>query len=68
MKRRGGAQVLIRNRLFPRIPVPDAALAIHVSPELETGKVGYCPGLAYASVGTVSADLSGKWEVLFPGN
>ncbi len=57
---KGGAQVLLRNGLFSKLPVPDVALAIHVTPELETGKVGYCPGPAYASVGTVDITVFGQ--------
>ena len=57
---KGGAQILLKNDLFSKIPVPGIALAIHVTPELETGKVGYCPGPAYASVGTLDITVYGQ--------
>ena len=57
---KGGAQVLLKNDLFSHIPVPDVALAIHVSSSLETGNIGYCPGPAYASVGTVDITVFGQ--------
>ncbi len=57
---RGGAQILLKNDLFSRIPIPDIALAFHVAPDLETGKIGYCPGPAYASVGTIDMTVYGQ--------
>jgi amidohydrolase len=57
---KGGAQVLLKNNLFSHIPVPDIALALHVSSTLEAGKVGYCPGPAYASVGTLDITVVGQ--------
>lgn len=44
-----GAKQMLEDGLYERFPKPDAALALHVAPDLETGKVGYASGPAMAS-------------------
>jgi hippurate hydrolase len=51
----GGADAMLKDGLYERFPKPDYALALHVAHDLETGKVGYCPGPAMA--GSCSVDL-----------
>jgi len=55
----GGAAVLLENDLFSKIPIPSIALAYHVSPELEAGKIGYIPGPAWAKVNSVEITVHG---------
>jgi hippurate hydrolase len=50
-----GAQAMLRDDLYTKIPRPDFAIALHDKPELETGKVGYTPG--YAMAGATSIDI-----------
>ncbi len=56
---RGGAKFVIQDGLFTRFPIPDLALAYHVSPTLEAGKIGYVPGPSYAKVNTVEITVQG---------
>jgi hippurate hydrolase len=46
--------------LFKQFPKPDYALALHVSPELATGKIAYRPGYTMANVDSVDITLHGK--------
>lgn len=55
----GGANAMIDAGLFKKFPVPDYALALHVSPEIEAGKVGYTPGPAFAGVNSVDIHVYG---------
>ncbi len=50
-----GARALLAGGLYSQFPKPDYALALHDTPILEAGKIGYCPGFALASA--TSADL-----------
>jgi amidohydrolase len=45
-----GAKAMVDDGLFTRFPVPDMALAYHVSAELKAGTVGYFPGPIFAGV------------------
>ncbi len=58
-ERGGGARALLADGLYERWPVPDHALALHVDPGVEAGKVGYCPGWAWASVDMVDITIRG---------
>jgi len=55
----GGANSMINAGLFKKFPVPDYALALHVSPEIEVGKVGFTPGPAFAGVNSVDIHVYG---------
>lgn len=55
-----GAQAMLDDKLFSRFPVPDMALAYHVSPELPSGTIGYYPGPIFAGVQTVEITVYGS--------
>lgn len=54
-----GANAMLRDDLYTRIPKPDFAIALHDKPELETGKVGYTPGYAMASATSIDIKIRG---------
>jgi amidohydrolase len=58
-ERGAGARRMLEDGLFERFPKPDAVLALHTSPVLETGHVGYAPGYALANVDTVDIIIRG---------
>lgn len=55
-----GASAMLEDGLFERFPRPDYALALHVSPELATGKIAYRPGYTMANVDSVDITLHGR--------
>jgi hippurate hydrolase len=55
----GGSGQMIADGLFSRFPVPDYALAWHVSPDLPAGTVGYYPGPIFAGVNSVDVKIFG---------
>ena len=55
-----GADGMLRDGLFTRWPKPDLALALHCSPKLPTGSVGYRPGFALANVDTIDVTVYGR--------
>ena len=59
-ERSGGAKAMLAEGLFEKFPVPDYALALHVSADLEVGKVGYIPGFAMANVDMVKIAIFGR--------
>ncbi|MEM7663441.1 MAG: amidohydrolase [Pseudomonadota bacterium] len=54
-----GAPAMLADGLFERFPKPDANLALHVSPTLAAGTVGYTEGYALAAVDTVDIKVFG---------
>ena len=54
-----GANAMLRDNLYAKIPTPDFAIAMHDKPELETGKVGYTPGYAMASATSIDIKIRG---------
>jgi amidohydrolase len=56
----GGAQAMIDDGLFDRIPRPDFAVALHVASETPTGKCTYLPGYALANVDSVDIRVKGR--------
>lgn len=54
-----GADAMLRDGLYQRIPQPDYVLALHDSSQLEAGKVAYCPGYALANIDSVDITLRG---------
>jgi len=46
--------------LFYKFPKPDAALAYHINPELESGKIGLVGGPVFAGVKTAEITVFGK--------
>ncbi len=55
-----GAKAMINAGLFKKFPVPDYALAYHVSAELPAGKVGYFPGAIFAGVKSAEITVYGS--------
>lgn len=55
-----GAVAMIQDGLFTRFPKPDFALAIHDSPILPVGQVGYTPGYAMAAADSVDITIFGR--------
>jgi hippurate hydrolase len=58
-ERGAGARAMLADGLFTRFPRPDYALALHVSPVLEVGKVSYIKGYAMANVDSVDIKVRG---------
>ena len=56
----GGAGVAIENGLFIKYPKPVYALAYHINPELESGKIGLVGGPVFAGVKTAEITVYGK--------
>lgn len=56
----GGAGLAIDNGLFTKFPKPDYALAFHINPELESGKIGLVGGPIFAGVKTATIKVFGK--------
>lgn len=55
-----GARKMLEAGLMERIPTPDAVLALHVSAQLEAGKIGYTPGFAYSNVDAMEITVFGR--------
>jgi len=56
----GGAGLAIENGLFSKFPKPSYALAYHINPEIESGKIGLTGGPIFAGVKTVKITVFGK--------
>src|SRR5689334_4400210 len=54
-----GANAMLRDNLYTNFPKPDFAIALHDTPQLETGKVGYTPGYAMASAMSIDIKIRG---------
>ena len=54
-----GSQEAIEDGLFTRFPKPDYAMAYHINPELETGKIGLRGGPVFAGVKSVEITVYG---------
>lgn len=59
-ERAGGAKAMLEDGLFERFPRPDYALALHVSNDLEAGKVGVRAGPSMANVESVDVIVRGR--------
>ena len=55
-----GAQAMLADGLYTRIPMPTYALALHDSSDLEAGKIAYTPGYALASSTAVDVTIRGR--------
>lgn len=58
-ERGAGARAMLADGLFARTAEPDYALALHSSPELPTGQIGYTSGFALANVDSVDITIRG---------
>lgn len=54
-----GARAMLADKLYERFPKPDYAIALHDSPEMETGKVGVTAGPVLASSDSVDITIRG---------
>ena len=54
-----GASLAIEEGLFKKFPVPDYALAYHINPGIESGRIGLIPGPVFAGVKTVNITVFG---------
>lgn len=59
-ERGAGAKAMLADGLFDRFPRPDCALALHVSPDLPTGTIGYRKGPMMANVDSVDITMFGR--------
>ncbi|MEO1515319.1 MAG: M20 family metallopeptidase [Bacteroidota bacterium] len=55
----GGASIMIKEGVLQN-PAPTAILGQHVHPPLESGKVGFCPGLYMASADELYVTVKGR--------
>ncbi|MBZ5702659.1 MAG: amidohydrolase [Acidobacteriia bacterium] len=55
-----GAKAMLADGLYTRFPKPDYAVALHDTPDLEAGKVGFTAGYALASSSSVEVILRGR--------
>lgn len=58
-ERGAGARAMLADGLFSRTAEPDYALALHSSPSLPTGKIGYISGFALANIDTLDIAIRG---------
>jgi hippurate hydrolase len=58
-ERGSGARAMLSDGLYTRFPKPDYCLALHVSPELPAGTVGWLEGFALANVDSVDVTIRG---------
>lgn len=56
----GGAGKAIDAGLFHKYPVPDYALAYHINPDIESGKIGLVEGPVFAGVKTAEITIYGR--------
>jgi hippurate hydrolase len=56
----GGARAMLADGLYRRFPKPDFALALHVTNDIETGKVSWVSGPMMASSTSVDVTIRGK--------
>ncbi len=56
----GGAKLMIETGLFKKFKKPDNCIALHVSSEIEAGKVGIKPGPFFASTDMIDVTVFGK--------
>lgn len=56
----GGSVVMIESGLFQKFPVPDYALAFHLSSNFAAGTMGVCPGPFFATVDDVDIKVYGE--------
>lgn len=55
----GGAEAMVKDRLYERVGRPDFALALHVDANLAAGRISFSDGLMYSSADTVKVIVHG---------
>src|SRR5271154_3040164 len=58
-ERIGGATAMLKDGLFPRIPKPEFAFAVHDSNGLPAGQGGYTPGFSASNADSVNVTVYG---------
>jgi len=58
-ERGAGARRMLEDGLYERFPRPQFALALHASPDLAAGQIGYVAGFALANVDSVDITIRG---------
>lgn len=58
-ERGAGAKLMLNAGLFEKFPRPDYNLALHVSPTLAAGKMGFVSGYGFANVDSVDIRVKG---------
>lgn len=58
-ERGAGAKLMLKAGLFEKFPRPDYNLALHVSPTLAAGKMGFVSGYGFANVDSVDIFVKG---------
>lgn len=58
-ERGAGARAMLKDGLFEKFPRPDYNLALHVSPTLAAGKMGFVSGYGFANVDSVDIHIKG---------
>ncbi len=56
----GGALRMVNDNFLGRFPRPDYAIALHDTPSLPAGTLGYTPGFALAAVDSVDVTVYGR--------
>ncbi len=56
----GGALSMLNDNFLGRFPRPDYAIALHDTPSLPAGTLGYTPGFALAAVDSVDVTVYGR--------
>lgn len=59
-ERGGGAKAMLNDGLYERFPLPDFAIALHVSAGMEAGKVGCRSGYSLANVDMMDITVYGR--------
>ncbi|MGA7615094.1 MAG: amidohydrolase [Thermoanaerobaculia bacterium] len=54
-----GADAMLRDGLYEKVPQPDWVLGLHDSSDLPAGLVAYCPGYALANIDSVDITIRG---------
>lgn len=55
-----GADAMLKDGLYERFGRPDVAFALHDTPELPAGQIGFCSGYCFANVDSVDITFFGK--------
>jgi amidohydrolase len=55
-----GAKAMLADGLYSRFPKPDYVVALHDSPKVPSGKIGFTPGFILASSDSVDVTIYGK--------
>ncbi len=54
-----GADAMLRDGLYTKVPKPSYVLGLHDASDLPAGKVAYCPGYALANIDAVDITIRG---------